>query len=69
VHKEVVLPANPNQQLLSDPLEHLEPLDYLDLKEKLEIQAVQDFLEVLGHKGQLDLMAHLVVLDRLESVA
>ncbi len=69
MHKEVVLPANPNQQLLSDPLEHLEPLDYLDLKEKLEIQAVQDFLEVLGHKGQLDLMAHLVVLDRLESVA
>lgn len=69
MHKEVVLPANPNQQLLSDPLEHLEPLEHLDLKEKLEIQAVQDFLEVPGHKGQLVLMAHLEVLDRLESVA
>lgn len=69
MHKEVVIPVNPNQQLLSDPLVHLELLEHLGLKEKLEIQAVQDFLGGLGHKGQLDLMAHLEVLGRLESVA
>jgi hypothetical protein len=69
VHKEVVILANPKQQRLSAPLVHPEHPEHLGLKEKLEIQAVPDFLVDLDHKDHLDSMAHQEILGRLESVA